>query len=121
MEKQLIELKKFEDLDWDAYSGCESDNPMISDVSVTIDNMDVGPWYEKFEGCLILDGNTIFIDVGNDSKAPGDNQHYFSRVFNNEHHALTWLVRLEKDYDFTVDGSLLYSWLVDYHDFKMES
>jgi len=45
----MITLKEFSETDWDAFSGCESNNPLIGDVTLTTGNG------KDFEGCIIVD------------------------------------------------------------------
>ena len=56
-----MKLKEFDEIDWDCFAGCESDNPMIGDVKV----YDEFKW--ELEGVLIVDGNAVGIHLVNDA------------------------------------------------------
>jgi len=53
----MITLRKFEESDWDAYSGCDSENPQIGDMEIAIHNGD----HKVLEAEVILDGNVVEI------------------------------------------------------------
>lgn len=120
MENGIIKLREFDESDWDCYSGCETENPMITDISLRMDNTDIDLWYRKFDGCLVIDGDTIFVHVLADDSPLDAKEHYYHKTFHSEHHALCWLKRLDKRFDLSADLCLLHSWLVNYHGFTMD-
>ena len=106
-------LTNFDDSDWDAYSGCETTNPLICAVSmlVEIDGKLVG-----YDGCLVVDGNAIEIDLGKDHEVgPGEHQIILSREFKSQQDAIIWV---NKANAATTFGPILVDHLVNNHSFK---
>ena len=58
-----MKVKDFTQVDWDAFAGCESENPKIGNFKIT--EIDLQDSYKQVtaEGVLILDGDRVQIHM----------------------------------------------------------
>lgn len=57
----MIKLKEFDETDWDAFSGCESDNPLIGDITYIPEKG------KDLEGVIIIDKDDTQIYILNEN------------------------------------------------------